>query len=165
MATNEAAGAFDNYYNKSSDNFTAQVLGAAKYRYIQVKGKVSQNSTGYSKFKGYINTYESNVVNSMNYGSNAEQVGKWVNNIASFVQIAATGSAVLAGPGGWAVALTYISRAALFSKFAAWTSIGYATYARMDYSISAAKAQNNAQKLMTTRGNNSVAVITRNKMY
>lgn len=148
-AFTEAHGAFNNYYNRTDDTFTAQVLGAAQYRYIKVTGSVSLNSTGYSKFKGYINQYESDVINAMSYGSYPYEVGNWTYKIASYVGYFTTAAGlVLKGPDGWALGLTYLSRATMLTKFAGWTTMAYATYGRMDYSIDAARQQYNAQKMM-----------------
>lgn len=74
-----------------------------------------------------------------------------IYKIANYVSYFTTSvGLVLEGPGGWTVGLTYLSRVAMLGKFAGFTTLAYATYARMDYSIDAAKQQNNAQKMMTT---------------
>lgn len=118
-------------------------MGAAANYYINVYG--------YSKFKGYINAYENDVINSMGYASNTTNVSNCVYKIASYVGYVTTATgAVLAGPEGWAAGLTWLSRATMLAKFGGWTSTAYGTYARLDYSIDAAKQQYNEQKMMTT---------------
>ncbi|MFZ3591168.1 hypothetical protein ACOI1C_18475 [Bacillus sp. DJP31] len=83
----------------------------------------------------------------MEHGKYASTIGKWWYNIAGFVQISAT-AATLTGPAGWATAAGVIGTTALYNRFAAWTSVAYATYGRLGYSQNAAKELQNARVIV-----------------
>lgn len=140
-----SAGAFDNYYNISGSEYTVATLSYASGIYFIAEGPTLGNASVLNEFQDYIDSYEYNVIQSMNYATNVHEVTAWARGIATFVRISVT---VAGGPSGWATAAT-------ITTLAAWTTDFYASYARLGYSQNAARELDNARELLaaTSRWN------------
>lgn len=146
-STVEQAGAFDNYYRHdiSNGSFTAQALSDSPHKYVKYTGTTYNNSLNAStmtSFKSNIDSYESYVIQRMEYATWTEVAG-WFGvlmGLASIVYGYGT------GPAGWVSIVLYYGGA--LSTFSGLTSSAYATYSRLNLSRYAAQYCQNARDLL-----------------
>ncbi len=145
--TVQCAGAFDNYYNynMTTGKFTIQTLSSSAHKYIRTTGSTignSTNATSLNKFMGYIDQYESYIIDKMQ--ANSWEVvfdfALFVAALTEFIKGAGT------GPAGWVGAMAM--SVSIVSLLADFTDIIYATTARANYSLQAEKLLVNAQNQM-----------------
>lgn len=147
LATVEARGAFDNYYNHnlSTGAFVAQALSGTGHKYVKITGTTynnTKNANTMVKFKSAITSYESYVIQRMEYATWTEVAG-WFGVLMGLVTIVAGYGT---GPVGWVAISLYYGGA--LATFAGLTSTSYATYSRLSLSKSAAQYCQTARDLL-----------------
>ncbi|MGQ7280658.1 hypothetical protein ACT91Q_22275 [Brevibacillus thermoruber] len=147
LASTEAAGAFDNFYNHnlSTGAFTAQALGVAGHKYIRVTGSTvgsSKNASSMVAFKKSINEYEYYIITKMKYNLYSETFDWFLILMGLGAIVAGFGT----GPAGWVAIVT--SYAGALGTFTALTSKAYATAERLDLSRNAAKFCQSAREII-----------------
>ncbi|MEQ6378185.1 hypothetical protein RZN25_15340 [Bacillaceae bacterium S4-13-56] len=156
-STVDSSGAYDNYYNKYSDNtFRVQALGAAQGYYLRYDASLSSdlNRQSYQRFKNLIDNYEQAVIVNMNYNTLPDDVSNWAGNISIFTTIGTYGGKILKGPTGWVKGSNYLSYSHMFTQLVRFTSEAYANGTRLSASFYAAEYLSDASTMLTYGGAN-----------
>lgn len=145
----QCAGAYDNFYrfDTSTGNFRIQALSAVGHKYLFVEANTigsTKNANSLNTFKGYIDGYEENIINQMEYSKLGEGFSWWlaVSGLVTFV--AGLGS----GPPGWIAVVSQFSGA--LALFATYTDAVFATAKRLSYSRIANEKLESARYMLFT---------------
>lgn len=151
----DSSGAYDNYYNKYSDNtFRVQALGATQGYYNRFEASLDSvlNTQSYGDFKTLIDNYEQAVIASMDYDTLPDNVSNWTGNISILTFIGSYTGKALKRPAGWVKGAKYLSFSHMFTKLVEFTSERYANGNRLSASFAAAEYLRDASSMLIYGG-------------